>query len=592
MEHGTECGFDAWRKLYNRYVPLADDMQNILIRQLMSIKPVIENDMDGLFDEIERIREQYIKIGSREGPMSEKLVKAAILQNLPEKVVQTLAIELMKAKSVEEIYSIINTYTYDHKTGLPRGQASPMLYLIGEQTDDRSDKPELANLTNGQTTNQTRADDKDQTSTRSQADGRAKDGQELYAASKGKGKGKTCWLCGEAGRFQRECPKAKDANIIAALKGEGKGKGKKGKFGKGNYKGGYGKGKNNNWYRAPGKAIGKGGIHYSGGDDDYWSAWGCDGDEWSGYYNEDYSNYYIGNVAMLLERKIENETTETTTTTTQPNTTTQLNTTIGSKHNHKQDLGANTWNFDRPSPAKTLQDVDMLKFVARQRDALRGTASAAPVTLSNSFNALRASGDDSDDDEEDTGDENEKDKAVEVQRKPKTARRRRWTSKSELKNGGCRRVAFHSSDSDDYTTEGCCKADNHGSDAASRTVDNVKKAMSRASVRFATPLACSIPETCSSYDNGDTIHDAQQCTHNYNNQYSTTYSTRVNDPTNDHVGARHTLSARAQTPALSVSLGWITTLGAISCSASLEQQPIAVGTQQPRWGSDYRAPRD
>ena len=85
VEHGTECGFDAWRKLYNRYVPLADDMQNILIRQLMSIKPVNENEMDNLFDEIEGIREQYIKGGSREGPMSEQWVKAAILQNLSEK---------------------------------------------------------------------------------------------------------------------------------------------------------------------------------------------------------------------------------------------------------------------------------------------------------------------------------------------------------------------------------------------------------------------------------------------------------------------------------------------------------------------------
>ena len=76
----------------------------------------------------------------------------------------------------------------------------------------------------------------------------------------------------------------------------------KGKYGKGNYKGGYGKG-NNNWYRAPGKAIGKGGINYSGADDDYWDAWGCDGDEWSGEYNEEYGNYYLGNVTMLLERK-------------------------------------------------------------------------------------------------------------------------------------------------------------------------------------------------------------------------------------------------------------------------------------------------
>ena len=32
VRFGVECGLDAWRKLYNRYVPLAEDLQNILIR--------------------------------------------------------------------------------------------------------------------------------------------------------------------------------------------------------------------------------------------------------------------------------------------------------------------------------------------------------------------------------------------------------------------------------------------------------------------------------------------------------------------------------------------------------------------------------
>lgn len=94
IEYGTEGGFDAWRKLYNKYVPLADDMQNILIRQLMSIKPLGEGEMDNLFDEIERIREQYVKVGSKEGPMNVRWIKAIISQNLPDNVVQALAIDL------------------------------------------------------------------------------------------------------------------------------------------------------------------------------------------------------------------------------------------------------------------------------------------------------------------------------------------------------------------------------------------------------------------------------------------------------------------------------------------------------------------
>ena len=72
VKHGLEGGLDAWRKLYHKYMPLADDLQNILIRQLMSLKQVAENDMDLLLEEIERIRELYIKVGSNDEPISEK----------------------------------------------------------------------------------------------------------------------------------------------------------------------------------------------------------------------------------------------------------------------------------------------------------------------------------------------------------------------------------------------------------------------------------------------------------------------------------------------------------------------------------------
>ena len=95
--------------------------------------------MDNLLDEGERIREQYVKVGSKEGPMNEKWIKAAMLQNSLEKVVQALAIYLKKAESVEDIHSIVNTYIYDHRIGMPRGQTTPMRYLaesLGEEEDN------------------------------------------------------------------------------------------------------------------------------------------------------------------------------------------------------------------------------------------------------------------------------------------------------------------------------------------------------------------------------------------------------------------------------------------------------------------------
>ena len=138
VKHGTEGGQDAWRKLCHKYMPLADDQQNIFIRQLMSIRFVNEGDMDSLFDEMERIRELYVKAGSNEEPMSERWLRTAIFQNLPEQVVQKLAIELKKATFVEDMYSMINTYTFDHRTGLHRGQTNPMLYLAEGLAPEKS----------------------------------------------------------------------------------------------------------------------------------------------------------------------------------------------------------------------------------------------------------------------------------------------------------------------------------------------------------------------------------------------------------------------------------------------------------------------
>lgn len=49
IEHGCENGLDAWRRLYNRCVPGADDLQNLLMEELMLLKPVSEQEIDSLF---------------------------------------------------------------------------------------------------------------------------------------------------------------------------------------------------------------------------------------------------------------------------------------------------------------------------------------------------------------------------------------------------------------------------------------------------------------------------------------------------------------------------------------------------------------
>ena len=75
------------------------------------MKPVSEADVDSLFDEIARIRDLYLKAGPGED-LSDKLIKSAILRNLPNDFIKNLAFELRKASTVEDVQSIIYIYIY------------------------------------------------------------------------------------------------------------------------------------------------------------------------------------------------------------------------------------------------------------------------------------------------------------------------------------------------------------------------------------------------------------------------------------------------------------------------------------------------
>ena len=59
VEYGADNGFDAWRRFYNHYLPLAADLQQISIQQLYSLTRVTENNIGSLVNNVERITELY-----------------------------------------------------------------------------------------------------------------------------------------------------------------------------------------------------------------------------------------------------------------------------------------------------------------------------------------------------------------------------------------------------------------------------------------------------------------------------------------------------------------------------------------------------
>ena len=199
----------------------------------MALKPVSEADVDTLFAEIERIIQQYMRVGEAE-PMQDRWVKAAVMQNLPSQLVTNLSIPFKAATTVEDMHTIINVYLHDHKTGLHKGQQGPMLCLA-ELNQERTYAAVAA-------TNITNKDGKEKDSDKTEPHKADGDLDAIKGNKKDKGKGKgygQCWHCGEMGHPRRECPewlKLQGGNV-AVLKGAYwngyKGKGKKGKGKKG-----------------------------------------------------------------------------------------------------------------------------------------------------------------------------------------------------------------------------------------------------------------------------------------------------------------------------------------------------------------------
>ena len=106
IRYGIHNGVGSWRKLYHHHVPLAGDLQQILIQDLFDIKPVSEADVDKLLVEIQRISEWHIKAGS-EG-IAEQWLVAAVNRNLPLKTSTDRFMELRKLTIVYQIQNVIN----------------------------------------------------------------------------------------------------------------------------------------------------------------------------------------------------------------------------------------------------------------------------------------------------------------------------------------------------------------------------------------------------------------------------------------------------------------------------------------------------
>ena len=209
MGYGVDNGFDAWRRLYNHYLPPADDLQQILIQELCALRPVLEHNIDTLFNQVERITELYTRGGKTDGAISDKWIKVAVLRDLPKQVTKDFALQFKDANIVNDVSDVVNVYLHDHQTGTPREQSGP---LSCATTSGHAETNSVATA-NGTVDSSAKQERAVSNNTFKDEQNSWQGGNDFYATIEGNGKGKEggkvygeYWHCGGWGHPRRECP--------------------------------------------------------------------------------------------------------------------------------------------------------------------------------------------------------------------------------------------------------------------------------------------------------------------------------------------------------------------------------------------------
>ena len=166
-----------------------------------------------------------------------KMIKAAVLRNLPKSATKDLAMQLKDVKTVNEVRNIMKIYFHDHQPGMLRGRTGPMICFNAEENNKDGDTTIHSKANSGANNTSCTGASKEDIK---EIDNGWQGENDLNAAYKGNNKGKKgskgygeCWHCGGWGHPRRECPHFNEfttaKGAITTLKGgkSGGGKGKK-----------------------------------------------------------------------------------------------------------------------------------------------------------------------------------------------------------------------------------------------------------------------------------------------------------------------------------------------------------------------------
>ena len=128
VTYGIKGGFDAWRRLYNEYLPMDQTKQDIILTEIISLEPVKEKDVRLLLNRIEELRDKHDRCGYK--PLAENILKRITMTCLPSTVIKPIAIALDDATTFREVRRLIIRQTHNVVTGMMDGDMQQPIYSV------------------------------------------------------------------------------------------------------------------------------------------------------------------------------------------------------------------------------------------------------------------------------------------------------------------------------------------------------------------------------------------------------------------------------------------------------------------------------